>query len=112
MISISKIAAQEIKRLQSTRQKVNSNLRLKVLLGGCLDFYYLLEFDQGVDGTDFQYESSNITIVVDAQSQKYFESLTIDYSEDLMGGGFMFQNPNASSTCDCGHSFALTTLNE
>ena len=107
MISISKAAVQEIQRLQFTRQKIDSHLRLQVRSGGCLGLYYTLEFDQVTGKTDYQYESNGITIVVDAHSQEYVETLTIDYSEDLMGGGFIFQNSNASSTCSCGKSFTV-----
>lgn len=110
MISISKAAVQEIQRLKSTRQKTDSHLRLQVKSGGCLGLYYTLEFDQVTDETDSRYESNGIVITVDAQSQKYTETLTIDYSEDLMGGGFIFQNYNVSSTCSCGISFTVETV--
>lgn len=50
-----------------------------------------------------------IEIVVDAASQPYVQGITLDYSEDLMGGGFRFHNPRAARTCSCGFSFSLTS---
>jgi iron-sulfur cluster assembly accessory protein len=54
-------------------------------------------------------ESSGIQVAVDGQSVKTLTGLTLDYSEDLMGGGFRFHNPNATASCGCGHSFSTGT---
>ncbi|MBZ8178833.1 HesB/IscA family protein [Oscillatoria salina] len=106
MINLSKAAANEIRRLQATRQKLDSQLRLKVEAGGCSGLFYLLEFDETPPVKEIVCNSNGISIVVDAESYKFLEGLNIDYSEDLMGGGFRFHNPNATNTCSCGNSFA------
>ena len=51
-------------------------------------------------------ETQGIQLIVDAQSWQYIEHLKLDYSEDLMGGGFRFHNPRIKNTCGCGISFA------
>jgi len=56
------------------------------------------------------YESGQIQIVVNAQSLPYVEGVVLDYSEDLMGGAFRFQNPKAIATCECGHSFVMADV--
>ncbi|MBD0303495.1 MAG: iron-sulfur cluster assembly accessory protein, partial [Tolypothrix sp. T3-bin4] len=51
---------------------------------------------------------NNVQIVIDTNSYNQINGLTIDYSEDLMGGAFRFQNPQAVATCGCGNSFSTT----
>ncbi|MGB5634448.1 MAG: iron-sulfur cluster assembly accessory protein, partial [Waterburya sp.] len=55
---------------------------------------------------DRKIETKGIHLIVDAQSWRYVEHLKLDYSEDLMGGGFRFYNPQIKNTCGCGISFA------
>lgn len=118
MIDISPAAIIEIKRLQSNRQTSSSSLTLTVKSGGCAGLFYDLEFEQSErrsisnehnlsskDG-DRLLTISGINLKVDAKSWSYIENLKIDYSEDLMGGGFRFHNPRITSICGCGISFA------
>ncbi|NEO26600.1 MAG: iron-sulfur cluster assembly accessory protein [Kamptonema sp. SIO4C4] len=114
MVTLSQAAAQEVQRLRGmsdasseTLQGRHSQdrLRLRVEAGGCATFYYVLEFTQVPTETDHCYTSQGVEIVVDAESDRYLSGLSMDYSEDLMGGGFRFQNPNAEKHCSCGQSF-------
>jgi iron-sulfur cluster assembly protein len=109
MIHLSAAAVNEIKRLQQTNQTPNSRLRIAVKPGGCSDLYYVLDFTSQPDASDRLYESQGITIVIDPKSHAVLQGLTLDYSEDLMGGGFRFHNPNAVKNCGCGHSFTLAS---
>jgi iron-sulfur cluster assembly protein len=106
MIQLSQIAIQEIKRLGSKPHNSGQNLRLGIKPGTCGDFSYTLSFDPALNSDDTSYTSTGITVVVDSESLKYIDGLTLDYSEDLMGGNFRFHNPNAISSCDCGMSFS------
>jgi iron-sulfur cluster assembly protein len=113
MIEISQTAAKEITRIQLTRQKPNSKLRLKVEQGGCFGLFYCLNLESSLahepifnQQQDYHHESNGIFVVVDSQSYQLLKGMKLDYTEDLMGGGFRFQNPNASNTCSCGVSFA------
>ncbi|MEC4982506.1 MAG: iron-sulfur cluster assembly accessory protein [Oscillatoria sp. PMC 1068.18] len=105
MINLSQAAAKEIKRLQATRDKLDSQLRLQVKAGGCSGWFYILEFDETTSAEEIVCNSHGISIVVDAESSEFLKGLSLDYSEDLMGGGFRFHNPNATETCSCGNSF-------
>ena len=107
MIEISAAAAQEIKRIQQSRQKVDSYFRLTVSSGGCSGLYYKLELSESISRGDRRYESHGFFILIDEDSYSCLKELRIDYSEDLMGGGFRFHNPHASATCSCGLSFSL-----
>ncbi|NJM71931.1 MAG: iron-sulfur cluster assembly accessory protein [Scytonema sp. RU_4_4] len=117
MIQLSKSAANEIRRLKSKQQQ-NVLFRLAVKPGGCSGWYYDMSFDEAVRVDDAErpsqrderfFECSGIQIVIDAESLKYVNDLTLDYSEDLMGGGFRFYNPQANATCGCGNSFSTTS---
>ncbi|MBE9168189.1 iron-sulfur cluster assembly accessory protein [Pleurocapsales cyanobacterium LEGE 06147] len=116
MIHISQAAATEIKRVQMSRNQPDSLFRLRVKEGGCSGLFYSLELEEHSRTSnsfgnnargDLIYESQDIYVVVDELSYSSVRGLKLDYSEDLMGGGFRFQNPNAINTCSCGLSFAI-----
>lgn len=107
MINLSKTALKEINRLKSKQANPRANFRLGVQAGGCAGFHYTMELDETIREEDSIWESNGLKIVVKEQSIPYLKNLSIDYSEDLMGGGFRFQNPNTTQTCSCGHSFAV-----
>ena len=107
MINISKAAAGEIKRLQLKHQNPKTRLRLGIQSGGCADLYYTIDFDESMNLGDRLYDCGDISVIVDEESWNYITELTLDYSEDLMGGGFRFHNPKAVETCSCGNSFRV-----
>lgn len=107
MIQISRAALQEIKRLQRRHRHEEATLRLEVVPGGCMDMHYLLSFTTSTDTSDYSLSHEGLDIAIPSSCVSFVEGLSIDYSEDLMGGGFRFQNPNASQTCGCSHSFML-----
>ena len=55
--------------------------------------------------SDFVMEQHGVKIVIDDVSMGYMQGATVDYVDDIMGSGFKIENPNATSTCGCGHSF-------
>jgi iron-sulfur cluster assembly accessory protein len=108
MVRLSPSAANEIQRLKS-KQHQDVFFRLKVRAGGCSSLIYEMAFDTEIVQGDRIYECCcGLSVVVDTQSLDYVDNLLLDYSEDLMGGGFRFHNPNATNTCSCGMSFAVT----
>jgi iron-sulfur cluster assembly protein len=107
-VQISPAAAREIKRLQASRLKTNSRLRLSIKQGGCSGFLYALEIDQNLEEDSASIsESQGISIIVDQESELWLQDFNLDYSEDLMGGAFRFHNGKAKTTCSCGQSFAI-----
>ncbi|MCL1468451.1 HesB/IscA family protein [Argonema galeatum] len=118
MIHLSASAASEVKRLRAKlKQRKVALFRLSVQPGGCSGMLYTMEFDDAIGETDLGltqiarrdrvYDCNGLQVVVEAQSFPYLDGLTLDYSEDLMGGGFRFHNPNATQTCGCGNSFSI-----
>ncbi|MBD2390448.1 iron-sulfur cluster assembly accessory protein [Aphanizomenon flos-aquae NRERC-008] len=107
MIYLSPAAINEIERLKS-KQPSNILFRLRVKSGGCADWFYDLAFDTTVQPQDQVLELQNLRVIIDPESLNYINELSLDYSEDLMGGGFRFHNPQATSTCSCGNSFSVS----
>jgi iron-sulfur cluster assembly protein len=107
-IQISSTAAREIERLKFSRQQTDCYLRLGVKHGGCSGLSYILALESEFDlHTTSSYQSQGIEIVIDRRDESLLQDLNLDYSEDLMGGAFRFQNPKATATCSCGQSFAI-----
>lgn len=115
MIYISQAAIREIERIKLSRQQPESRLRLQVKTGGCSGLFYDLQLESTTVNSNFTshtddlcYENNGLTVVIDPKSYSYIKNLKLDYSEDLMGGGFRFQNPQANVTCGCGLSFSVS----
>ncbi|NKC00139.1 MAG: iron-sulfur cluster insertion protein ErpA [Pseudomonadales bacterium] len=87
----------------------DDSLRLRVFVtgGGCNGFSYGFTFDEDVAEDDAVIEKEGVTMVVDSMSYPYLEGSQVDYVEDLNGSQFVVTNPNATSTCGCGNSFAI-----
>ena len=80
-------------------------LRVAIQGGGCGGYEYQLGFDRGATGDDSAFEFYGVTVVVDPVSAPYLHGATVDFVESLQESGFKVDNPNASGSCGCGHSF-------
>jgi iron-sulfur cluster insertion protein len=81
-------------------------LRIAVEGGGCSGFQYDIALDDPAQG-DVILEGEGQKVVIDATSLPFLENAVIDFTEELIGARFVIQNPNASSSCGCGISFAM-----
>lgn len=100
-------AVKEIHRLMSEPGfETGQYLRVGVKGGGCSGMSYILGFDQKMEG-DEEYEIENIPVVMNKAHGIYLMGIQIDFQQGLNARGFVFSNPNASSTCGCGSSFAV-----
>ena len=106
MIYLSDNAKIEAKRRLEQLNKPGAFIRMNVRLGGCSGMSYDLTFDDQVKESDKVSEVDGIKIVSDPKSLVYVDDMTIDYSDKLVGGGFLFVNPNAKGSCGCGISFS------
>ncbi len=83
-------------------------LRVVVTEGGCAGLTYSANIDREMrESESVILQSGDIRIVSDPESGQNLDGLTIDYSDDLIGGGLQFTNKNAGTTCGCGASFNL-----
>jgi len=86
----------------------NPGLMLRVYIqgGGCSGFQYGFTFDESVQEGDTEIVTEGVKLLVDPMSIQYLMGAEIDYNEGLQGAQFVIRNPNASTTCGCGSSFA------
>lgn len=86
----------------------NPNLKLRVFVqgGGCAGFQYGFTFDENVNEDDTTMTKDGIQLLIDPMSFQYLVGAEIDYKEDISGSQFVIKNPNVTTTCGCGSSFA------
>lgn len=82
-------------------------MRIAVIGGGCSGLSYQMEIVDAPRNKDILVVSRDVRVVVDPKSALFVTGGQLDYSDDLQQGGFKVINPNASSTCSCGESFAV-----
>ncbi len=82
-------------------------LRVSVSGGGCSGFQYGFSFDDTVNPDDRTFQRDGVTTVVDETSLELLNGAQVDFVEDLGGASFQIKNPNATSSCGCGSSFAV-----
>jgi iron-sulfur cluster assembly protein len=107
MIHLRPAAAQEIQRLLQAFPR-HAGLRIQLQPSDCAEWIYDLSPAQQASPDDVTFQVGDLQIVLAQAILPRIDNLTIDYAEDLMGGGFRFVNPQARQTCGCGNAFSTT----
>jgi iron-sulfur cluster assembly protein len=107
-VILTETAAREIKSIIQQQELDADKVRLRVGVkgGGCSGFSYILDLTETQKDTDELFEMHGVKIIVDPKSLLYLNGVTVDFRDELMGRGFVFNNPNATSSCGCGSSFS------
>ena len=106
-VKFTESAVNEIKKLMEQEGfDSNKKMRVGVKGGGCSGMTYLLEFDEAKDN-DVTFNIGGVACVIDKSHNIYLAGMTVNWEGGLNSRGFTFVNPNASSTCGCGTSFAV-----
>lgn len=100
-------AAAKAKELSARYEKQACVLRVFIQGGGCSGFQYGFTLEEQANDDDMVIENDGVKLVVDPLSFQYLMGAEVDYLEDLQGARFVIHNPNASTTCGCGSSFAI-----
>ena len=106
IVSLTPAAAVKIRDLMASEADV-SVLRVAIEGGGCSGFQYGLGFDRGAQEGDHEFVCEGVTVVVDPFSAPYLRGAEVDYVDSIQASGFAVNNPNAVSSCGCGHSFQV-----
>ena len=100
-------AATKVKELLDDEDNDALKLRVFVSGGGCSGFQYGFTFDEHIEDGDTRIEKQGVTLLVDPMSVLYLTGAEIDFSDGIEGAQFVIRNPNATTTCGCGNSFAV-----
>jgi iron-sulfur cluster insertion protein len=106
-LNISESAAKRISALIAAENRPGAKLRVSVSGGGCAGFQYHFSLDEASEADDVVIERDGATVAIDGMSLMYVLGSELDFVEDLTGSYFRVKNPNASSSCGCGTSFAI-----
>lgn len=104
-IRLTEAAVSMVQTLLDQKEVPNHGLRVFVSGGGCSGMQYGMALEAEPGPYDNVVEQGGIKLFIDPTSMMYLSGATVDYADNLMGGGFSIDNPNAVSTCGCGHSF-------
>jgi iron-sulfur cluster assembly accessory protein len=108
VVTLTERAADKVRALMASEPAGEAEvLRVAIQGGGCGGFEYALGFDRGATGDDTELEFYGVRVVVDPASAPYLKGATVDFVESLKESGFKVDNPNASGSCGCGHSFQV-----
>ena len=108
MITLTPVAAAKVRELMAEEPDGDTLvLRVAIQGGGCSGFQYGLGFDTAPAEGDHELALEGVAVVVDPFSAPYLQGATIDYLNGLQESGFKIENPNAVSSCGCGHSFQV-----
>ncbi|MFZ0545570.1 MAG: iron-sulfur cluster insertion protein ErpA [Candidatus Promineifilaceae bacterium] len=104
-IQLTETAASMVRNLLVQKNVPNHGLRVFVSGGGCSGMQYGMALEAEARPYDHVVEQGGVKMFIDPTSMMYLSGSVVDYEDNLMGGGFRIDNPNAVSTCGCGHSF-------
>ena len=108
LVTLTESAATKIRDLMAEEPEGEAAvLRIAVQGGGCSGFQYALGFDRGPQEGDIEFSMHGVDVVVDPFSAPYLSGAEIDYVDTIQSSGFAINNPNATSSCGCGHSFQV-----
>lgn len=106
MIHVTEKAAEQIRALMTKEGLDGHGLRVAAVGGGCSGMSYKLYFEKDVTPEDKVFEENGVKLLCDKKSYIVLNGMTLDFTDGLNGTGFVFNNPNAKSTCGCGSSFS------
>ena len=104
-IKLTDAAVQQVKRLLTKDGRPEAFLRLGVKGGGCSGLEYVMKIDTQPKDIDLILELDGVRVACDAKSAVFLNGSVFDFTGNLIGGGFKFENPNAGRSCGCGTSF-------
>ena len=104
LVRLTEVAGMQAEKLM-LREEQGEFLRIRITGGGCNGLSYKLKFVSSAKKGDILVESSGMSVLVDSKTALYLRGTPLDFSDNLVGGGFKFMNPNAKASCSCGESF-------
>ena len=107
LLTLTDAAANRVKSLMEKSDTPVSGLRVGVSSKGCSGLSYVFEYAEEKIGLEEEVESKGVKIFVDPMAVMFIMGSEMDYKEDKLQSGFVFNNPNAKNVCGCGESFSV-----
>jgi len=107
IMQLSDAAATHVRDLIGRAEKPVLGLRVGVRTQGCSGLSYFVEYAEEQNPLEEIVEDKGVKIFVDAMALMYFIGVEMDYQEDKLQSGFIFNNPNEKARCGCGESFSI-----
>jgi iron-sulfur cluster assembly protein len=108
LVQISENAAKLIKKMTVRNGIPEGGLRIGVKAGGCSGLSYTFAWEAEPRDGDYVYDGPDGSkVFIDPRSLRFLDGTTLDYDTSLVSKGFIFNNPNAKSSCGCGTSFSV-----
>jgi iron-sulfur cluster assembly protein len=104
-VTVTDQAVAQLKRLIAKDGREGVFLRVGVKGGGCSGLEYVMKMDVDRKSIDLNLQLEGLEVVCDSKSAKFLQGAVLNYTGNLIGGGFKFENPNAGRSCGCGTSF-------
>jgi iron-sulfur cluster assembly protein len=105
VIKITERAANRVRELIDARDKPAFGIRVGIKTGGCSGLEYKFEYADEASNADEVVEEHGIKILIERNAILYLIGTTLDFVDEEVRSGFVFNNPNAKNTCGCGESF-------
>ncbi len=105
VMTLTDAAADRVRRLMAARKDPAVGLRVGIRTGGCSGMAYRMEFAAERAPLDEVVEDKGVTVLIDGKALMFLIGTEMDYVEDKLQSGFVFNNPNEKGRCGCGESF-------
>lgn len=103
-ISLTEKAANKVKSLLEKENKNDYGLRVGIVSGGCSSYMYDIGLEKAPKENDVIIEEKGIKVFMNPESIAFMKGSVVDYIDSLTNAGFKINNPNAKTSCGCGHS--------
>ncbi len=106
-LEITEPAARRVLAVAAREGKPEASLRIRVVAGGCDGFEYEMALEDSAADTDEVLQAHGLRVLVDPRSAPILRGSTLEFRDQLLGGGLKVVNPQATHECTCGKSFAI-----
>jgi len=105
MISLTDAAADRVKTLVESSDDPVLGLRVGVSTKGCSGLSYVFEYAKDKKPFEEEIDTKGVRVFIDPMATMYLVGAEMDYVEEKLKSGFVFNNPNEKNRCGCGESF-------
>ena len=107
VISLTERAAERIAAIIARSESAVAGVRVGVKNAGCAGMAYTLDYVAEPVSGDDHVRQGGVDVFVEPKATLFLLGTVMDYAEDKLKSGFVFNNPNQTGSCGCGESVEL-----